>query len=90
MLARHYNTEMLKALNTAAAEIRSAERLAELTQANLTVEIDNDLPAYLVFMILANTRKLRDVAPDHILVKAVQAALDREPGVNPDQSTFDL
>jgi len=53
-------------------------------------ELDNDLPAYLVFIILANIRKLRVVSPDHVLVKAVMAALDVAPDVNPDQSTFDL
>ena len=53
-------------------------------------ELDNDLPAYLVFLILANLKRLKQVAPDHILVKAVQAALDKEPAVNPDQSAFDL
>lgn len=42
-------------------------------------EIDNDLPAYLVFLILSNTRRLRQVAPDHILVKAVYNALEKEP-----------
>ncbi len=38
-------------------------------------EIDNDLPAYLVYLILANIDKLRRVSPDHILVKAVKGAL---------------
>lgn len=40
-------------------------------------ELDNDLPAYLVFLILANIRKLKQVQPDHILVKAVEHALDQ-------------
>jgi len=33
------------------------------------------LPEYLVFLILAHIKELRQVAPDHILVKAVEQAL---------------
>ena len=38
-------------------------------------ELDNDLPAYLVFLILGNIKKLKQVAPDHILVKAIEGVL---------------
>ena len=40
-------------------------------------ELDEDLPAYLVFMILANVRSLRKMLPNHPLVKAVEDALDK-------------
>ena len=90
MLARQYNTEMLKALNQAAAEIRTAERLGELTKANLEAEIEDDLPAYLVFLILVNIKKLEQVSPDHILVKTVRACLDSQPPDDPMQGSFDI
>lgn len=39
-----------------------------------------DLPEYLVFLILANVRELKRLRPDHILVKAVEDAInEREP-----------
>ena len=41
-------------------------------------EFDNDLPAYLVFMILCNIKKLKQVSPDHILVKAVEGMLEED------------
>jgi len=67
--------------------LRGAMRLAELSDAE---QIDHDLPAYLVFMILANTRKLKQVSPDHILVKAVTAALEAQPAIDPAQTSFNL
>ena len=36
----------------------------------------DDLPAYLEFCVLYQVRALRKVAPDHILVKAVEQSLD--------------
>jgi hypothetical protein len=36
----------------------------------------NDLPAYLEFGVLYQVRALRKVAPDHVLVKAVEQALE--------------
>ncbi len=36
------------------------------------------LPEYLVFLILGHIKELRQVAPDHVLVKAVTAALNRD------------
>jgi hypothetical protein len=41
-------------------------------------ELDNALPEYLVFLILTNISKLRDLSPDHILVKAVEEALTNQ------------
>ena len=38
-------------------------------------ELDNDLPAYLVYLILANINRLRQVSPGHLLVRAVESAL---------------
>ena len=38
-------------------------------------ELNNDLPAYLVFLILGHIRELRKLEPDHILVRAVNDAL---------------
>lgn len=35
----------------------------------------DDLPAYLEFCLLYQVRALRKVAPDHLLVKAVENAL---------------
>ena len=52
--------------------------------------IDNDLPAYLVFLVLANIRRLKRAAPDHILVKAVEDAIADDPPDNPLQGTLDL
>ena len=57
---------------------------------NVNHEIDNDLPAYLVFLILANIKKLDQVSPDHILVKAVRQALDSVPQENLSQMYFDF
>ena len=37
-------------------------------------DITNDLPNYLVFLILKDIKRLRELSPDHILVKAVEAA----------------
>ena len=52
-------------------------------------EIDTDLPNYLVFLILSHIRNLREIAPDHILVKAVEQALNEEdPGADSPQSSF--
>ena len=36
------------------------------------------LPEYLVFLILGHIKELRVVAPDHVLVKAVACALNRD------------
>ena len=52
-------------------------------------ELNNDLPAYLVYLILANVHRLREVSPDHILVKAVEDALDKLPHDNPEQMCFE-
>jgi len=48
-------------------------------------EIDNDLPAYLEFLILAAVSRMKKVNPDHILVKAVEDVLDDVKQDNPDQ-----
>ena len=48
---------------------------------NVNHEIDNDLSAYLVFLILGNIKKLRDINPDHILVKAVTDVLGKVPEI---------
>ena len=54
-------------------------------------ELDNDLPDYLVFLILSHIRNLREIAPDHILVKAVEQALNEDdPGDYSPQSSFDF
>lgn len=36
------------------------------------------LPEYLTFLILGHVKELRQVAPDHVLVKAVEDALAEE------------
>ena len=43
-------------------------------------KLDFDLPAYLVYLILDSKHKLKQLAPDHILVKAIEGAFktDRE------------
>lgn len=41
--------------------------------------LDDDLPMYLVFLILGHVKELEKVAPDHILVQAVRQALENEP-----------
>jgi len=71
-------------------DLHGAGDLTSMILTSIDDEIDKDLPAYLVFMILANVRKLKQVSPDHILVKAVQAALEAQSVNNPAQSTFDL
>lgn len=48
-------------------------------------ELDNDLPDYLVFLILGNIKVLRQVKPDHILVKAVEDALSKTTSDDPMQ-----
>ena len=50
-------------------------------------ELDNDLPAYLVFLILGNIKKLKQLSPDHILVKAVEGILEED---KPQQAEMDL
>ena len=52
-------------------------------------ELDADLPAYLVHLILNSVLKLRDLEPDHILVKAVIDALVERERV-PHQLEIDL
>lgn len=49
-----------------------------------------ELPEYLVFLILGNIRELRKLKPDHILVKAVEDALDKIPPDNPAQLRMEL
>ncbi len=75
-----YLDELQRKLQILSADVRTTNRLVELAIANEAAtpqqEIDNDMPAYLVFMILANVRKLKQISPDHILVKAVQAVCD--------------
>ena len=52
-------------------------------------ELDNDLPEYLVFLILTNIKSLRLIQPNHILVQAVEAALKQPPPDKPpEQLTF--
>ncbi len=52
-------------------------------------EIDNDLPAYLVFLILGHIKNLRRIEPNHILVKAVEDALKKQPpDPAPQQDSF--
>ncbi len=73
--------------------IANQESLAKANQERLKTpehELTNDLPAYLVFLILGHTKALRNVQPDHILVKAVEAALAAAPADNPDQSSLNL
>ena len=54
-------------------------------------DITNDLPNYLVFLILKDIKRLRELSPDHILVKAVESALDECPLVRePVQAELDL
>ena len=53
-------------------------------------ELDRDLPAYLVFLILGHVKALEEQAPDHILVKAVRDALDQVPRENPAQLSLGL
>ena len=36
------------------------------------------LPEYLTFLILGHIKELRQVAPDHVLVKAVEDVLEEE------------
>lgn len=36
------------------------------------------LPEYLVFLIMGHIKELRKVAPDHVLVKAVEEILEQE------------
>lgn len=36
------------------------------------------LPEYLVFLIMGHIKELRNVAPDHVLVKAVEEILEQE------------
>lgn len=36
------------------------------------------LPEYIVFLILGHVKELKQVAPDHILVKAVEGVLSEE------------
>ena len=50
-------------------------------------ELDADLPAYLVHLILNSVLKLRELEPDHILVKAVQDAVQHR---EPEQFELDL
>jgi len=53
-------------------------------------ELEGDLPAYLVFLILGLIKELEKSTPDHILVKAVRGALDSVPPDNPKQMSFDF
>ena len=78
MRAKNYLSEMSRTLERMRSELVGMESLCGLAESSLSDDqtVTDDLPAYLVFMILANVRKLRDVSPDHILVSAVQAALD--------------
>ncbi len=53
-------------------------------------ELDQDLPAYLVFLVLGNLKRLKQVSPDHILVKAVEEALAEGPHDDPRQLPLEL
>ena len=65
-----------------------AQPLDYCVQATTRQRIDDDMPAYLEFLVLAHLRNLKKVSPDHILVKAVEGALDQSS--NPDQLTLDF
>lgn len=46
-------------------------------------ELDKDLPDYLVFMILNHVRELREISPNHIIVKILKDTLEK---AEPDMS----
>ncbi len=47
------------------------------------------LPEYLVFLILGHIKNLRRIEPNHILVKAVEDALKKQPpDPAPQQNSF--
>jgi hypothetical protein len=52
-------------------------------------ELDNDLPAYLVFLIMGHIKALRTISPDHILVKAVESALRYKPQITDQLELFE-
>ena len=55
-----------------------------------TIEEAFGMPEYLVFLILGYIRELRKLQPDHILVKAVEAALETNPDPGPKPEQLEL
>lgn len=49
-----------------------------------------ELPEYLVFLILANVRELKKLKPDHILVKAVENAVEGRPQITEQLELLDV